>query len=616
METPVRLDADPDRTRHFLSLCFLVFLIALVAGSWPRSSGDGGEYLAIALNLADVGTPWFTDADIERTRPQTMRVAQLEEWDLVSSMKTGRHGTKDFVHFWFYPALAEPFVALARAFGLSPIYGFAALNIALLVGAFWLALPRLGPWLTWMLFASPVLWWIDKAHTEIFTFSLLTIAVLLVEEAPVWALIAAGAAATQNPPILAMVPFIAVTLGANAAEQLRRPGVWMGLVGGLVLGGLAVIYYELRHGTPSLLLSATLHTLPSLRAMMVVPFDTNLGLIAAFPAFFAVLVVAVAALARTPRRLLVPSMVLVLLCLPVFLMSFAQTGNMHHGGTPGMSRYALWLIPLGIPLLRQFRDIAGRRLQLIVAVIALPSALVSTFVFHPQHPDNYREPTWLAEWAWTRHPARTNPMPEIFVDVLDPAGREQLPLAVPGCAKMLLIGRGDDQGMWPIPCYPAAIPPHCRAPNALCYANLVRGQYQFEPTEDVQQSRFKYDPARAWKKSAEAAVRKVMDDLSWLTLRTGAPEGGSVLRQVAGIDSVNTLAAPDRVLVAMVGTRDGARLAFRLPRKMTGTFVDPESGDALPAGTFDGAAGEMWLVNVPPNRDTLLLALRATGAGR
>src|SRR5262245_38439251 len=238
METPARLDADPDRTRHFLSLCFLVFLIALVAGSWPRSSGDGGEYLAIALNLADVGTPWFTDADIERTRAQTIRVAQLEEWDLVSSMKTSRRGTKDFVHFWFYPALAEPFVALARVFGVSPIYGFAALNVALLVGAFWLALPRLGPWLTWMIFASPVLWWVDKAHTEIFTFSLLAIAVLLVEEAPVWSLVAAGAAATQNPPILAMVPFIAVALGAKGAEHLRRPGVWTGLVGGLLLGGL------------------------------------------------------------------------------------------------------------------------------------------------------------------------------------------------------------------------------------------------------------------------------------------------------------------------------------------------------------------------------------------
>ena len=48
---------------------------------------------------------------------------------------------------------------------------------------------------------------------------------------------------------------------------------------------------------------------------------------------------------------------------PVFLMSFAQTGNMHHGGTPGMSRYILWLVPLGVPFLRELFAHGPRRAQ-------------------------------------------------------------------------------------------------------------------------------------------------------------------------------------------------------------------------------------------------------------
>ncbi len=32
------------------------------------------------------------------------------------------------------------------------------------------------------------------------------------------------------------------------------------------------------------------------------------------------------------------------------LFAFAQTMNVNHGGTPGMSRYALWFIPLAAPL--------------------------------------------------------------------------------------------------------------------------------------------------------------------------------------------------------------------------------------------------------------------------
>ena len=202
MDTSLPRPADPVKVRQWLTLSFVIYLVALVAGSWPRSVGDGGEYLAMSLNLGETGRPWLTDADIARVQAETASVPVLENWDIRGSTKTSpRYGTHDFVHFWFYSAAAQPFVSLARGLGASPIYGFAALNVGLLVLAFWVALPRLGGWLTWLVFAGPVIWWADKAHTEPFTFSLLTIAVLLLEEAPVWAVLAAGVAATQNPPI-------------------------------------------------------------------------------------------------------------------------------------------------------------------------------------------------------------------------------------------------------------------------------------------------------------------------------------------------------------------------------------------------------------------------------
>lgn len=612
MDSQTHPISDPARARQWLTLSFVIFLVALVAGSRPRAVGDGGEYLAMALNLAEVGRPWANDADLVRLRGQTAPIDQLESWDIVSSMKTSsRFGTRDFVHFWLYSAIAQPFVSLARAFGANPLYGFTAINIGLLVMAFWLALPRLGGWLTWLLFAGPVIWWVDKAHTEPFTFALLTVAMLLLEEAPVWAVLAAGAAATQNPPVLAMVPFAAVALGSRGADHLRRPHVWFGLIGALALGSAAIAYYEIRHRTPSLLLSAALNTTPSLRAMLVVPFDTNLGLLAAFPAFVVVFLIALAVLVPRPRRFTAPAIVLALLTLPVFLMSFAQTGNMHHGGTPGMSRYVLWLVPLGVPFLRELHAVAPQSLKTVMAVIAIISATASTFMFHPKHPDNYREPTWLAQTMWTRYPGWTNPLPEIFVDVVDPTGAENLPLATLGCTKVLLTGRGEAQGMWPVPCYPAEVTPECREPGVLCYANLDGAAYTFQPTQDVQE-RFKFDPTRVWRRSAESAVRRVMDAVGWRDLRAVGGDSGSRLRQAVAIDAVHTFEGPDRLLAAIVGTHEGARLAFRLPMKMSGTFIDPDTGEETPAGAFDGAAGEIWQVPVPANKDVLLLVLRAS----
>jgi hypothetical protein len=603
---------DPARARNWLTLSFVIFLVALVAGSWPRSVGDGGEYLATALNLAEVGTPWLNDADIARVRGETAGIRQLEGWDVKSSMKTSwKYGTHDFLHFWFYSAVAQPFVSLARAVGANPIYGFAAINIGLLVLAFWIALPRIGGWLTWLVFAGPIIWWADKPHTEPFTFSLLAIALLLLEEAPVWAVIAAGLAATQNPPVLAMVPFAAVALGARGAMYLRRPAVWIGLIAASAVGCAALVYYEMRYRTPSLLLSSTLKTLPDMNALLVVPFDTNLGLIGAFPAFFLVLLIALAVMVLRPKRFAMPAAVLALLTLPVFLMSFAQTGNMHHGGTPGMSRYALWLVPLGLPFLRELSGVMSEPLKTVTAVIAIVSATVSTFVFHPKHPDNYREPTWLATMMWTRYPAWSNPLPEIFVDVLDRTGAEQLPMTTAGCTKTLLIGRGDKQGMWPVACYPADIPPECRQANTLCYANLDSAGYTFAPTHDVQE-RFKYDPTRVWHYSMEPAVRRVLDAIGWRTLQPGAALGGaSALRQIVGVDAVHTLEGPDRLVVAMLGTHESARLSFRLPAKMTAAFIDPETGVENPAGAFDGTPHDIWGLNVPANHDVLLLVLRA-----
>jgi hypothetical protein len=64
---------------------------------------------------------------------------------------------------------------------------------------------------------------IDKAHTEVFTFALPTIAFALMRERPWWSMVAAGAASTQNPPIAILV--LIVFLAASALQQVCRETV-------------------------------------------------------------------------------------------------------------------------------------------------------------------------------------------------------------------------------------------------------------------------------------------------------------------------------------------------------------------------------------------------------
>jgi hypothetical protein len=114
---------------------------------------------------------------------------------------------------------------------------------------------RLLWWLAALLFCSPVLWWIDKSHTEAFTFSLLALAFALLREAPWWSMIALGAASSQNPPVAA------VLLCVGAATLARRPGaardarVWTGAAVAAAITLAHPVYYGWRWGlaTPQLI---------------------------------------------------------------------------------------------------------------------------------------------------------------------------------------------------------------------------------------------------------------------------------------------------------------------------------------------------------------------------
>ena len=232
--------------------------ICLIAGSPPRIVGDGGEYLAQAINFESFHKPSLRPPDIPAIQ---QRIAAfdpaLDKWDILQATVAGSDRRRDFLHFWFYALLATPPLWIADAVGVPPTFAFAAVNLALFLLALSIALPRIGPAASVLLFAGPIIWWLDKAHTEVFTFALLTIAFALARERPWWSMVAAGAASTQNPPIAILVPlFLGATLATHGRRGVSRH-VLAGAAAGLALALLHPVYTYVRHGTPSLLLYAT-----------------------------------------------------------------------------------------------------------------------------------------------------------------------------------------------------------------------------------------------------------------------------------------------------------------------------------------------------------------------
>jgi hypothetical protein len=225
--------------------------------------------------------------------------------------------------------------------------------------------------------------------------------------------------------------------------------------------------------------------------------------------------------ARVPRRTLV-----VLFCAAsALLVVFAQSGNVNHGGTPGMSRYGLWLLALMMPLIAGgCARLEATRPVLLSTLIAI-SVVFSAYTFRPEWNDRGGDPSpnWLAQTIWTRWPAADNPVPEVFAERV--AGRDGtpiVPVGTAGCEKLLIRGDGTET-WWPFPCRPKPVPEACTVRNALCYVNAgaatmapLQRQFVFEEATD-----------HAWTASTMTRLEPILPLLgaSPRRLRFGSPGG-------------------------------------------------------------------------------------------
>ncbi len=384
----------------------------------------------------------------------------------------GSDDRRDFPHFWFYSALAAPWVALARATGMHPVVGFVLANTMLFLVALAVSAPRAGWAGSLLLFLGPIVWWIDKVHTEVFTFSLLALGIALAADGPWWSMVAFGAAATQNMPLAIAIPLVAVVAAVARPDRLRDRRFWLGTGAGLGLVALHPLYYLARLGVPEpqLLVGGVGSHVPRVTEMGAFVWDPNIGILTNFPALAPVFFASVltAAVHRGWRALGPDEIVAVVLGL-LLLVVFAQTPNVNSGGTPGPARYGLWLIPLAIPFVAAAERHGGRTWRRGIAAVALASCVWSLVTYHPRRPESYLEPTMLAAYLWEHHPALDRPLPEVFAERV--TAMELLtpmlpPAATASCSKVLLV-----EGTWPTHCKPVAVPGSCAVPGEYCYAN-------------------------------------------------------------------------------------------------------------------------------------------------
>lgn len=450
--TPIAWRMSAHRLLLGYVACLMVLLFAFGA---PRVTGDGNEYLAVATNLANA-------------RPPSLSQSERASFGLSFPELTGVDGRQDVMHFWAYPAVVAPMLRLCHVGGVRPEAAFATVNFLLLALAFGLVARAAPAWLLVVVFAGPIIWWSDKVHSEVFTFSLLAIG-LGRRDLPILSFLVLGVAAAQNPPILGIGIFNALAaIRRSAPEGRRRLFGWFSVSIGIA--AMHPLYYLWRLGRMSPLADDV--RLTGIEPFGYVLWDPNVGMLWNYPAFLAASLVML--LGRKDSSDKAEDILVPVLGMAILLFAFAQTSNLNHGGTPSMSRYALWLLPLLLPVGHRWtpRSLAVRYCAWGVGCAALSWSLV---YFRPSVPEAYLEPTRLALYMWTRYPNLHNPLPEIFAERLRHQDMAHLLAATAHCEKVLM-----SDAVWPSHCAPEPVPARCR--EGVCYANRTEGGYEFVVT--------------------------------------------------------------------------------------------------------------------------------------
>ncbi|QYR52733.1 hypothetical protein [Lysobacter soyae] len=349
----------------------LVFSTALLFGFALQFNatnvGDGAEYYAMEVALAQAKVPYMTDSGWQKYQRlrETGEVAGLEPTgQLKKKFPALRVGsTSDFNHFWAYSlagAVSDTFLP-----GGAHI-GFMALHAALFLLLVCISLRtdgRMGAVAaTALLLTSPMLWFLTKVHTEWWTATLSTAAFICAFSRK-WAFAALlfSLVSTQNISFALPAAFCWII---GAYDFFRIPANRLSNSALLILSAIIVLvhpwYYFARYGvvTPQLLAGgADLNRdFTAFRYLI----DPDIGLFPNWPLGLLLLGVSVFYLIHDGWERLKANMgpvLLVLVYCTSALWAHNASQNMNSGATVHLARYGLWYLPLFyFPLLRVFKS--------------------------------------------------------------------------------------------------------------------------------------------------------------------------------------------------------------------------------------------------------------------
>lgn len=443
----------------------VIFWVSILASffvatfSQVRLIGDGAEYLLCASAFSSHYSPDMRTEDVrvfDKSDPNFRENQKtLGTWYRLKNgvgygggFVRALDGTMYSWHFWLYSAFVAPFLSVTQWLDISPLYACVLCNwvfvlVTLTYMAFSWKASKLQKQVLLILFllngTSYYIWW---THPEVFTASLILLALMLASDKKFgFAMFASGLAATQNPPVIFTLLFIAALsfiegyhknidkLSILSLLKITRINTILFFLA-LIIALSPVIFFMATLGVPNPISETDFvdSSLISLSRLQSLYFDLNLGMITAQPGvFFGVVALQylivtsmfkskqITTVLSQNKFLLSGILLSIIMALPSL-----STQNWNHGLSV-FSRYAYWLsIPIIFGLVTSLGSLKRRTSIIIsVTIIMLQTFTVAYYGFWGNNErSDFLTFKPISNYILLNFPNLYNPVPEIFIERL------------------------------------------------------------------------------------------------------------------------------------------------------------------------------------------------------
>jgi hypothetical protein len=451
---------ERDQSLEFKLFSLLSFVFFFCYRAFPSTRvGDGSEYILQYESFIESKRPWITQAAVKSY--DVLFAKQEFSWMVSSSQIKSTFPSLavgdsfDLNHFWFYSALAALIHMIFRIIfiDLSVASSFILLHAFLFTLVARLAWKKFGKFgilaSSTLLFVSPLFWYGNKIHTEFFTFCLISLASISVLSRDYhWGAFYLAVASTQNPSFAAIA--FALLIFQFAKNDFKSINFRDGMIAASVIfiSILHPAYYLWRQGIISPQLKAGGASLGSnLNHFFIWIIDPDVGLLPNWPYGCLILLLFLTWRKKVERIIPISRSyyIFVALFLAISLYAQSSTTNLNSGGTPGLSRYALWYVGLFFPLALTFLINVGKIKttigKILVTSTTLTLALSSIYCNVPLRPEHFTSPSISSRFIQTHLPKLYTPPAPIFVGRYSGIGEALSISAVvgPDCHKILVL---------------------------------------------------------------------------------------------------------------------------------------------------------------------------------